>query len=65
MLDQRADKRLCSLAYIETRLILARVLWNFDLRLADERRDWMERQKVYTLWQKAALNVYLTSRFKD
>lgn len=51
-----------SLAYIEMRIILARVLWNFDLRLADESKDWLSRQKIYLLWEKSPLYVYLTPR---
>lgn len=51
-----------NLAYIEMRIILARVLWNFDLRLADESRDWLSRQKIYLLWEKSPLYVYLTPR---
>lgn len=41
------------------RIILARVLWNFDLELMPDSRDWNE-QDVYTLWEKGALNVKLT-----
>ncbi|KFX86931.1 hypothetical protein O988_09454, partial [Pseudogymnoascus sp. VKM F-3808] len=29
-----------SLAYAEMRLILARLLWNFDLKLVDDSKDW-------------------------
>lgn len=41
------------------RLILARLLWNFDLELMPESRNWAD-QKIYTLWQKGAINVKLT-----
>lgn len=41
------------------RLILAKILYNFDMTLSDECRDWM-KQKSYTLWDKPSLNVYLT-----
>lgn len=51
-----------SLAYIEMRIILARVLWNFDLKLAEDSKDWLSRQKIYLLWEKAPLHVYLTPR---
>ncbi|KAG6353910.1 hypothetical protein INS49_005167 [Diaporthe citri] len=51
-----------NLAYIEMRIILARVLWNFDLKLADESKDWLSRQKIYLLWEKSPLYVYLTPR---
>ena len=48
-----------SLAYTEMRLILARILFNFDMQLADESVDWLG-QKAYILWRKIPLNVYLT-----
>ncbi|KAH6615956.1 cytochrome P450 [Chaetomium sp. MPI-SDFR-AT-0129] len=49
-----------NLAYIEMRLILARVLWNFDLRIAEDSLDWMGRQRVFNLWEKGKLHAYLT-----
>ncbi|KAK2033467.1 cytochrome P450 [Colletotrichum zoysiae] len=51
-----------NLAMCQLRLILARVLWNFDLQIEDESRSWMEIQKLYTLWKKGHLNVRLTPR---
>jgi hypothetical protein len=39
------------------RLILAKVLFNFDLELVDKERDWIREQKVFTLWDKGALMV--------
>ncbi|KAL2163757.1 hypothetical protein VTH06DRAFT_5816 [Thermothelomyces fergusii] len=48
-----------NLAYAEMRLILARLLWNFDLELMPESRRWNE-QKIYILWEKGAINVKLT-----
>ncbi|KAL2266734.1 hypothetical protein VTJ83DRAFT_6086 [Remersonia thermophila] len=49
-----------NLAYIEMRLILARVLWSFDMQIADDSLDWMSKQRVFNLWEKGPLNVYLT-----
>ncbi|KAK4167838.1 cytochrome P450 [Cladorrhinum sp. PSN259] len=49
-----------NLAYAEMRLILARVLFDFDLRLDDSSKGWAERQKANSLWIKLPLNVYLT-----
>ncbi|KAK0710478.1 cytochrome P450 [Apiosordaria backusii] len=49
-----------NLAYIEMRLILARVLWNFDLRMDEDSADWMSKQRIYNLWEKGSLNAYLT-----
>lgn len=47
-----------SLAYAEMRLILARVLYSFDLQLANENDNWLD-QKTYTLWEKGPMNVLL------
>lgn len=45
-----------SLAYHEMRIILANVLWNFDLELCTESDGWVD-QYTYTLWQKPGLFV--------
>ncbi|PWY78383.1 cytochrome P450 [Aspergillus heteromorphus CBS 117.55] len=50
-----------NLAYAEMRVMLARVLWNFDLELAPESATWSE-QKTYTLWHKPPLMCKLTKR---
>jgi len=47
-----------NLAYVEMRLILAKVLWHFDLELADEGDDWAD-QKAPVLWEKKPLMVRL------
>jgi hypothetical protein len=41
------------------RLILAKVLFSFDLRLRDASHDWMRGQKLFTLWEKPSLMVDL------
>ncbi|CCU75987.1 putative benzoate 4-monooxygenase cytochrome P450 [Blumeria hordei DH14] len=46
----------------EIRLILAAMLWNFDLELQPESLDWKKSQKVFGLWERPALNVRLTPR---
>ncbi|KAL8413125.1 hypothetical protein RB596_009612 [Gaeumannomyces avenae] len=48
-----------NLAYSEMRLILARLLYSFDLELVDKDKDWFD-QKTFVLRDKPALNVYLT-----
>ncbi|KAL1872679.1 hypothetical protein Daus18300_004225 [Diaporthe australafricana] len=48
-------------AYSEMRVILARMLWNFDMELSPESEGW-EKQKVYTLWDKGPLMVKLSAR---
>ncbi|KAI5867907.1 cytochrome P450 [Durotheca rogersii] len=49
-----------NLAYAEMRLILARIVFNFDMRLADDSRRWFDGQRVYIVWEKPMLNVYMT-----
>lgn len=41
------------------RIILAKILWNFDLKLCPESDGWIN-QKSYTLWQKDPLWVEAT-----
>jgi hypothetical protein len=41
------------------RLIIAKVLFNFDLELVDKTQDWLKGQKVFALWQKPSLMVEL------
>jgi hypothetical protein len=45
------------MAYHEMRLLLSKVLFNFDLELCPGMEDWIDKQKVYTLWQKTPLMV--------
>ncbi|RYP29493.1 hypothetical protein DL767_006683 [Monosporascus sp. MG133] len=49
-----------NLAYAEMRLILAKIAFNFDLRLAEESRHWMKDQKAFMAWAKPPLLVHLT-----
>lgn len=41
-------------------MILARLIWNFDLKLAEEVGDWIGEQDNYLLWTKRPLKVVLT-----
>ncbi|KAI0878449.1 isotrichodermin C-15 hydroxylase [Hypoxylon argillaceum] len=49
-----------NLAYAEMRIILARIIFDFDLKLDDGSADWIKKQKAYTLWHRIPLDVYLT-----
>ncbi|KAK4449769.1 isotrichodermin C-15 hydroxylase [Podospora aff. communis PSN243] len=49
-----------NLAYAEMRIILARLVYDFDMKLAPDSKNWVERQKTYTLWDRMPLNVYFT-----
>lgn len=48
-----------SLAYAEVRLILARMIWNFDMELQKDSHRWSEGRKAFTTWEKGSLNVRL------
>ncbi|KAH8807414.1 cytochrome P450 monooxygenase [Xylogone sp. PMI_703] len=51
-----------NLAYAEMRLILARLLWKYDIQLSEDSKVWAEKSKIYTLWEKGPVNVYLRPR---
>ena len=45
-----------NLAYAESRLLLTKVLYNFDMELVPGQDDWL-KQKIYLVWQKGPLYV--------
>lgn len=45
-----------NLAYHEMRLILAKLIWNFDFELIDDNGRWMD-QRVLLFWDKKPLRV--------
>ena len=51
------------LAWVEMKIILAKLLWNFDLELSEkmEGGDWTD-QKVYLMNEKAPMYVKMSSR---
>ncbi|KAK0707965.1 cytochrome P450 [Lasiosphaeris hirsuta] len=50
-----------NLAFVEMRLILARLIWNFDLEPADDGvKNWLNECGNFHLWLKGPLNVRLT-----
>ncbi|KAF5694892.1 cytochrome P450 monooxygenase [Fusarium globosum] len=54
-----------NLAYAEMRLIVAKVIWNFDLSIHPSSQNWLDENKAYVLWDKPDLNVYLKPRILD
>ncbi|KAI0163984.1 benzoate 4-monooxygenase cytochrome P450 [Xylariaceae sp. FL1272] len=46
-----------SLGLLELRLILAKLIWRYDMDLADSSVDWLRDSKMQTLWQKPDLKV--------
>ncbi|KAH7150522.1 cytochrome P450 [Dactylonectria estremocensis] len=51
-----------NLAKAEMRLILARMLWRFDLGLERECEDWIKGQRIYGFWVKPSLMCRLSVR---
>ncbi|KAH6608284.1 hypothetical protein Trco_004597, partial [Trichoderma cornu-damae] len=51
-----------NLAYSEMRLILARVMMEYDIKLAEGTEGWDKRSKTFVLWEKGPLHVYLIPR---
>lgn len=47
-----------NLAYAEIKIIMARLVWQFDIENATE-GDWIGTQKVFMVWKKAPLWVKL------
>ncbi|KAL2289434.1 hypothetical protein FJTKL_01724 [Diaporthe vaccinii] len=47
-----------NLAYSEIKLVMARLVWQFDIQNATE-GDWMGSQKVFMVWEKAPLWIKL------
>jgi hypothetical protein len=43
------------------RLVIARLVWEFDIELHDKQTDWTD-QEVYWSWKKPALMVQLRER---
>ncbi|KAI0409101.1 trichothecene C-15 hydroxylase [Xylaria palmicola] len=51
-----------NLAYAEMRLILARIIFSFDIKIAEDSINWLD-QKVFSVWIKLPLNIYLKPVF--
>jgi hypothetical protein len=51
-----------SLAMVEMRVILAKMLWVYDMELTDDKLDWVRDSPAWTLWYKPALPVRFTRR---
>ncbi|KAJ5100525.1 hypothetical protein N7456_006577, partial [Penicillium angulare] len=50
-----------NLAYVEMRLVFSRMVYNFDMELADPNCNW-HKQKSYIFWEKPPLKLHLTPR---
>jgi hypothetical protein len=50
-----------NLAYNEIRSVIVRILWNLDIEICPESRNWND-QKVWILWEKHPLNIIVSDR---
>jgi hypothetical protein len=60
-LGERTNK-ISSLSYLDMRIILGRLLWNFDIVSVDGVPNWnpegeMSRARAFMTWEKPDLNV--------
>lgn len=44
------------------RLLIARLLWNFDIELVAGQEDWVDKQRVFDVYEKGPLMVRLRRR---
>jgi hypothetical protein len=48
-----------SLAYAEMRLILAKIVFNFEVSLEDDSKDFINKSTAHSLWNKPPLNMHV------
>ncbi|PLN81744.1 isotrichodermin C-15 hydroxylase [Aspergillus taichungensis] len=53
------------LAYAEMRMVVSRLLWNFNIELVGGQMDWADRQRVYVVYEKGELMVLLKPYLRD
>lgn len=41
------------------RLILANIIYNFDIELEEDSKGWIESQRAFNVWDRGSLNVKL------
>lgn len=51
-----------NMAWAESRLLLASLVWHFDIRDSGENEGWLERCRIFRLWDKPPLKVQLMPR---
>ena len=51
-----------SLAQIELRIILAKLIWTYDFKLMDDNLDWNAANRSYVFWDKPKLPVQFQHR---
>ncbi|CAG9984159.1 unnamed protein product [Clonostachys byssicola] len=56
-----------NLAYAEMRMILARLVWNFDMSLDEESKNWLHAKdhRGFLVWAKPELYIHFTPRKRE
>lgn len=54
-----------NLARAEMRLVMAKLLWRFDMELVQGGKDWKEGQRVWGFWVKPPLTCRLRPVERD
>ena len=62
MMKEVANRSLSSLAYMELRCILAKMVYAYDLELVDKDLDWEKKSRAWGLWWKPKLHVRVIKR---
>jgi len=52
----------CSFAYLEMTLILAKILYKYDLELASKGLDWEGQSHMHVMWWKPEMRVRFLER---
>jgi hypothetical protein len=47
------------------RLVLSKLIYNFDISIAEEGRNWLRGQKAYTSWVKPPLPIKMKPVVRD
>ena len=42
------------------RVVMARMVFDFDMELSERSKNWLKEAKVYTIWKKTELFLRLT-----
>ena len=53
------------MALYMARLVMCKVLWNFDLELCGGQDNWISDQKVFVTWVKLPLMAQFTPVIRD
>jgi hypothetical protein len=46
-----------SVAYMEINLILARLIWTYDMEIVNKSMDWESESSLHVMWSKPDLKV--------